>query len=73
MTTLAYPDIAAVAANDDHCTAGIVSAHLLRRRMERRLMLGVALLAGLVLTATVITGYQALQPMPDLVTFAARV
>jgi hypothetical protein len=53
--------------------ANIVSRHLAARRAQRFLMAGVATLAALILTATILQGYNALRPMPDMVTFAARV
>ena len=72
MTATSF-SIAGPIANDDTPMVDVVSGHLMRRRMERRIMLGVAVLASLVLLATLLQGYHALQPMPDLVTFAARV
>lgn len=53
--------------------ADIVPTHLAKQRMERRLMLGVALLAATVLVATIVHGYIVLRPLPDMVTFAFRV
>ncbi len=66
-------DVRRLAANDDAPLANIVSRHLAARRAQRFLMAGVATLAALILTATILQGYNALRPMPDMVTFAARV
>lgn len=56
-------------ANDD---LEIVPAYLAARRAERRLMAVAAVLAVAVLALTLVNGYYALQPVPD-VTFAFRV
>ena len=66
----AVPDFAR-AVNDD--VAEIVPAHLAAQRMERRLMLGTAILAAVVLISTMLHGWSTLVDLPDVVTFAFRV
>lgn len=61
------------ADNDRPAEADIVTGHLARQRMERRLMLAIALLATTVLATTIVHGYIVLRPLPDMVTFAFRV
>lgn len=73
MTTHANIDLRFAVANDDIPLADILPGHLMARRMQRHMMVGVAVLASVMLSATVLKGYSALQPMPDIVTFAARV
>jgi hypothetical protein len=73
MTTLAEFRMPIRVANDDAPLADVVSAHLTKRRMERFVMIGVAIIAALTLATVVLQGYAALQPIPDIVTFAARV
>lgn len=65
------------AANDDvppaSDTVDLVAAHLAARGLDRRLMISVAAAAAAVLSMTLLNGYQALQTLPDNVTFASRV
>lgn len=60
-------------ANDDRQVADAVPAHIALRTRERRLMLSSVVLAISVLSATIVHGYVAMQPIPDMVTFAFRV
>ena len=64
---------ATFAANDDTELSDLVGAHLAARRMQSRLVLGVAVLASVVLAATIWHGYVMMQEIPDITTFAFRV
>lgn len=72
MNTLAEPMSYLAAANDD-ADADIVPSHVAMRRMEQRVMAGVAVLAVAVLTSTIVHGFNVLRVLPDLVTYAFRV
>ena len=72
-TTLAQIDLRYAVANDDRPFADVVPGHLAARRMQRHITASLAVLAGLILLATLLHGYNTMRPMPDLVTFAARV
>ncbi len=61
-----------VAANDDP-EAEIFPGHLAIRRMERRVMLGVAVLAVCLLSQMMLAGHRILAFKPDLVSFAFRI
>lgn len=76
MTSAAFsfqPSSLAFAANDDAASSDLVGPHLAARRMQRRIVLGVAVLAALVLASTMLHAYQVMRELPDLVTYAFRV
>ena len=60
------------AANDDDA-AGIVPGHLAARRMQRRIMTAVAILAVSVITTGIVQGYQRFQMLPETASTPFRV